>query len=203
MGHFYRYAKTVNIIFNQVLFVQFFCSILVLCTSIYSLAHITEIGDTTLVLYTICMFIQIYFYCWSGNEVILMVNNCLYSGIYLKFKKLRWKSMKWHIWNNTRKIYIHTYDTVDNVVNCETIIVICIVLCWQSTNTSHAIYHTDWPLLSISEKKDLLMIMMRSTRPIKLTSSFLITLSLDSYSNVSIIASVTKYIFMWDLLKEI
>jgi len=45
----------------------------------------------------------------------------------------------------------------------------------------------DWPLLSVSEKKELLMIMMRSTLPIKFTSSFLITLSLQSYSGVSII----------------
>lgn len=62
----------------------------------------------------------------------------------------------------------------------------------QSVKTGHAVYHTDWPLLSVSEKRDLLMIMMRSTRPIKFTSSFLITLSLDSYSNVSIIVSATK-----------
>nr|XP_012223385.1 PREDICTED: odorant receptor Or2-like [Linepithema humile] len=122
----YKYAKMVNIIFNQVFFVQFFSSILVLCTSIYYLAeHITETRAATLLLYTIGMIVQIYLYCWCGNEVMLM-------------------SMK----------------------------------------TGHAIYHTDWPLLSVSEKKDLLIIMIRSTRPIKFTSSFLITLSLDSYSNI-------------------
>ena len=48
-----------------------------------------------------------------------------------------------------------------------------------------AIYRMNWPLLSINEKKGLLMIMIRSTIPIKFTSSFLITLSLQSYSNVS------------------
>lgn len=45
----------------------------------------------------------------------------------------------------------------------------------------------NWFLLSINERKDLLMIMKRSTIPIKFTSSFLITFSLQSYSNVSII----------------
>ncbi|EFN72309.1 hypothetical protein EAG_08004 [Camponotus floridanus] len=70
----YKYAKTVNVIFNQVLFVQFFGSILVLCTSVYYLsAHITESESATLIVYTICMFVQIFVYCWSGNEVILKV----------------------------------------------------------------------------------------------------------------------------------
>ncbi|EFN79919.1 Odorant receptor 46a, isoform A [Harpegnathos saltator] len=124
----YEYARTVNGVFNQILFVQFFGSILTLCTSVYYLSsHIMESAAATLVIYTICMFVQIYVYCWSGNEVIL-----------------------------------------------------------KSTNVGDAIYHTDWPLLTISEKKDLLMIMRRSTIPIKFTSSFLITLSLQSYSNVSI-----------------
>ncbi|GAB1867161.1 Odorant receptor [Camponotus japonicus] len=122
----YKYAKMVNIIFNQVLFIQFCGSILVLCTCVYYLsAHITEFESATLVIYTICMFIQIYIYCWSGNEVIL-----------------------------------------------------------KSKNVGDAVYHMDWPLLSVSEKKDLLIIMIRSTIPIKFTSSFLITLSLQSYSNI-------------------
>ncbi|XP_019698824.2 odorant receptor 46a isoform X1 [Harpegnathos saltator] len=122
----YEYARTVNNVFNQILFVQFFGSILILCTSVYYLSsHIMESAAATMVIYTICMFVQIYVYCWSGNEVIL-----------------------------------------------------------KSTNVGDAIYHTDWPLLTIREKKDLLMIMIRSTIPIKFTSSFLITLSLQSYSNI-------------------
>ncbi|XP_050453902.1 odorant receptor Or2-like [Cataglyphis hispanica] len=122
----YKYAKTVNVIFNQVLFVQFFGSILVLCTSVYYLsAHMTESESATLIVYTICMFVQIYVYCWSGNEVIL-----------------------------------------------------------KSVSVGDAIYNMDWPMLSIIEKKELLMIMMRSTLPIKFTSSFLITLSLQSYSGI-------------------
>ncbi|XP_012059521.1 PREDICTED: putative odorant receptor 71a [Atta cephalotes] len=123
----YKYAKAVNVTFNQVLFVQFFSSILVLCTSVYYLSiHIKNLSATASFLaYTICMFVQIYFYCWSGNEVI-----------------------------------------------------------FKSTSIADAIYNMNWPLLSINEKKGLLMIMIRSTIPVKFTSSFLITLSLQSYSNV-------------------
>ncbi|XP_032667636.1 uncharacterized protein LOC116842474 [Odontomachus brunneus] len=125
----FKYAKTVNNIFNQVLFVQFFSSILILCTSVYYLSsHITESESATLIVYTICMFVQIYVYCWSGNEVIL-----------------------------------------------------------KSASIGDTVYKMDWVSLSIKEKKDLLMIMKRSTIPIKFTSSFLITLSLQSYSNVVLI----------------
>ncbi|XP_011869953.1 PREDICTED: odorant receptor Or1-like isoform X2 [Vollenhovia emeryi] len=123
----YKYAKTVNVTFSKVLFIQFFVSTMVICISVYYMStHITELSEiTTLLAYTISMFVQIYIYCWSGNEVIL-----------------------------------------------------------KSQNIGDAVYHMDWPLLSVNERKALLMIMMRSTIPIKFTSSFLITFSLQSYSNI-------------------
>ncbi|XP_032667811.1 odorant receptor 46a-like [Odontomachus brunneus] len=124
-GVYYRYAKTVNSIFNEVLFVQFFCSILVLCTSVYYMSkHITDSEVIGITVYTSCMFVQIFIYCWSGNEVML-----------------------------------------------------------KSMNLADAVYHVDWSSLSISERKDLLMIMRRSAVPIKFTS-FLITLSLQSYGKI-------------------
>ncbi|KAL0112594.1 hypothetical protein PUN28_012115 [Cardiocondyla obscurior] len=123
----YKYAKTVNIVFNEVLFFQFFGSILVLCTSVYYLSmHIKELSAIVfLLMYTICMFAQIFVYCWSGNEVIL-----------------------------------------------------------KSASTGEAIYRMDWPSLSVTEKKELMMIMARTNIPIKFTSSFLITMSLQSYSSI-------------------
>lgn len=60
-------------------------------------------------------------------------------------------------------------------------------LFFQSTGLSEAVYEMDWLLMPINKQKDLLMIMKRSTRPIKFTSSFLVTLSLESYGNVGII----------------
>ncbi|XP_011258852.1 odorant receptor 4 [Camponotus floridanus] len=122
----YNYAKTLNSIFNQVLFCQFFGSILLLCTSVYYIStHITGSEVATMSMYTVCMFAQIFVYCWSGNEVIL-----------------------------------------------------------KSNSIGNAVYNMNWFLLSINERKELLMIMKRSTIPIKFTSSFLITFSLQSYSNV-------------------
>ncbi|KAL0112609.1 hypothetical protein PUN28_012118 [Cardiocondyla obscurior] len=122
----YKYAKQVNIVFNQALFVQFFSSIIVLCTSVYYLSTHSKLSETaTLIIYTICMFVQIYVYCWSGNEVIL-----------------------------------------------------------KSMSVGDTIYCMNWTALSVDEKKELLMIMLRCTLPIKFTSSFLVTLSLQSYSSI-------------------
>ncbi|XP_032667812.1 odorant receptor 46a-like [Odontomachus brunneus] len=121
-----RYAELVNEIYSQVFFIQFFVSILVLCTSLYYLSsHMTFEDIGTIFIYVLCMFVQILVYCWAGNEVIL-----------------------------------------------------------KSASLSDAIYQIDWILMTISERKDLLMIMRRSMRPIKFTSSFLVTLSLSSYGNL-------------------
>lgn len=68
------YAKMVNVIYKQVLFIQFFVSVLVLCTSIYYIStHFTETESVTMLIYVFCMFVQIFLYCWSGNEVIVKV----------------------------------------------------------------------------------------------------------------------------------
>ncbi|XP_029178805.1 odorant receptor Or1-like isoform X2 [Nylanderia fulva] len=76
----YKYAKTMNRIFSQVLFCQFCGSILVLCTCLYFMStHITGSEGATLAIYTICMFVQIFVYCWSGNEVILKILKTSYS----------------------------------------------------------------------------------------------------------------------------
>ncbi|EFN73259.1 hypothetical protein EAG_11419, partial [Camponotus floridanus] len=70
----YRFAKTINIIFNQILFIQFCGSILILCTSVYYVStHMMESESATLIVYTFGMFVQIYVICWSGNEVMLKV----------------------------------------------------------------------------------------------------------------------------------
>ncbi|XP_011687782.1 PREDICTED: odorant receptor 46a, isoform B-like [Wasmannia auropunctata] len=71
------------------------------------------------------MFVQIFIYCWAGNEVTL-----------------------------------------------------------KSAELGKEIFHINWILMTKSEKKDLLMIMKRSMKPIKFTSSFLVTLSLESYGNL-------------------
>ncbi|KAF3054602.1 Odorant receptor 023 [Nylanderia fulva] len=121
-----RLAKITNNIFSQVIFIQFFSSILVICSSLYHLtSHMTIAHVAPLIVYTLTMFVQVFIYCWAGNEVMV-----------------------------------------------------------KSTGLSETVYQMNWILMPINEQKDLLMIMMRSTRPIKFTSSFLVSLSLESYGNL-------------------
>ncbi|EZA59461.1 hypothetical protein X777_00304 [Ooceraea biroi] len=120
-----RNVRMVNDIFSVVIFIQFFASILILCTSLYFVYSHTIADVAPFIIYAFCMFVQIFVYCWAGNEVML-----------------------------------------------------------QSTGLSEGVYDMDWTLMTINERRDLLMIMKRSMKSIKLTSSFLVTLSLESYSNL-------------------
>ncbi|XP_011869943.1 PREDICTED: odorant receptor Or1-like isoform X2 [Vollenhovia emeryi] len=76
-----RFAEMANEIFSQVLFVQFFASILILCASVYYLSSPITVADfVTLIIFTFCMFVQIFIYCWAGNEVMLKILKTSYSA---------------------------------------------------------------------------------------------------------------------------
>jgi hypothetical protein len=49
----------------------------------------------------------------------------------------------------------------------------------------NAVYNIDWTILKIGDKKNLLTIMLLFCKPLKFTSTFFITLSIDSYCKVS------------------
>ncbi|KYQ56696.1 Putative odorant receptor 45a [Trachymyrmex zeteki] len=128
-------AEMINDVFSPVIFIQFCISILVLCSAAYYLSsNVTLLNVLNFATYVFCLFVQIYVYCWAGNEVTL-----------------------------------------------------------KSVELGEEIYHMDWILMTRSEQLDLLMMMKRSTKPIKFTSSFLVTLSLESYSNVSIKLTLVLY----------
>lgn len=72
--HLYRLAEMINDVFSQVIFIQFFVSILILCSIVYHLSsHSTFTDIATLIVYAFSMFVQIFVYCWAGNEVMLKV----------------------------------------------------------------------------------------------------------------------------------
>ncbi|XP_066594340.1 odorant receptor 10-like [Prorops nasuta] len=63
--------------------------------------------------------------------------------------------------------------------------------CWfgneviiSSSDFSSAIYSMDWRKLTLRGQKDLLIILLRTRTPIKFTSSFLVTLSNDSFVTI-------------------
>ncbi|XP_011707176.1 PREDICTED: odorant receptor Or2-like [Wasmannia auropunctata] len=68
------------------------------------------------------------------------------------------------------------------------ILVQIFIYCWfgnevkiKSLQLMNSIYNTDWPALSNSNKKDILLIMRRATTPIEFTSAYIITMNLESF----------------------
>nr|UEN71224.1 olfactory receptor 41 [Gregopimpla kuwanae] len=80
----FTFATSVNEAFSIVIFMQCAVSTFVLCISIYTLSRMKEFTTKFIfvVVYTSCMLIQIFIYCWFGNEIILEskdVGNAAYA----------------------------------------------------------------------------------------------------------------------------
>nr|UEN71232.1 olfactory receptor 49 [Gregopimpla kuwanae] len=79
----YQFASSVNDAFSIVIFMQCAVSTFVLCISIYTLSRLDEISTKFIfiVVYTTCMLIQIFVYCWFGNEIMLEVRDKAWNTI--------------------------------------------------------------------------------------------------------------------------
>lgn len=55
----------------------------------------------------------------------------------------------------------------------------------QSVQLADSVFQAEWPMLSNSLKKDLLIIMKRAIIPIEFTTAHIISLNLDSFVAVS------------------
>ncbi|XP_076644364.1 uncharacterized protein LOC143354257 [Halictus rubicundus] len=66
----YRFATKVNEDFQVVLCVQFMASMTIICFTLYRITQ-TDLGSRLVetVMYAFCMLMQIFYYCWYGNEV--------------------------------------------------------------------------------------------------------------------------------------
>ncbi|KAH0948471.1 OrE12 [Eciton burchellii] len=76
--------------------------------------------------------------------------------------------------------------------------------CWygnevtlKSMNVCNAIYEMDWTILKVRVIKDLLIIIMRAAKPIKMSSGYLVTLTLDSFMSL-LKTSYSAYNFLKD-----
>ncbi|XP_011695163.1 PREDICTED: odorant receptor Or1-like [Wasmannia auropunctata] len=69
----YRFAERINTVFTLMIFVQFTVSSTVLCLSIYKMLtkNLLSLEFAWSFSYLGCMLMQIYLYCWFGNEVTL------------------------------------------------------------------------------------------------------------------------------------
>ncbi|XP_046144647.1 odorant receptor 46a-like [Osmia bicornis bicornis] len=67
----YRFARMINEEFKMIIFVQFTVSTLVVCFTLYTLVTTNDVNVTFLkiIMYSCAMLVQIFFFCWYGNEV--------------------------------------------------------------------------------------------------------------------------------------
>ncbi|KAL6267820.1 hypothetical protein P5V15_000892 [Pogonomyrmex californicus] len=66
----YKFAYMINEKFKFIIIIQFTASMLVMCFNLYQLAKKTLSAEyIPLILYTLCMCLQIFIYCWYGNEI--------------------------------------------------------------------------------------------------------------------------------------
>ncbi|XP_076241167.1 uncharacterized protein LOC143183504 [Calliopsis andreniformis] len=123
----YNFARIVNSVFQYMMFLQFSISSTVLCLTIYKISTANSLDIKVLwdLSYLCCMLMQVYLYCWFGNEVTL-----------------------------------------------------------KSEKVCEAIYGMDWTVLPANMMKNLLMIMARSKRPVRMTSGHIVTLSTDSFMTI-------------------
>ncbi|XP_011695162.1 PREDICTED: odorant receptor 4-like [Wasmannia auropunctata] len=71
--YIYRFAERINTVFTLMIFVQFTTSSTVLCLSMYKMLmkNLLSLEFAWSFSYFGCMLMQIYLYCWFGNEVTL------------------------------------------------------------------------------------------------------------------------------------
>ncbi|XP_043285399.1 odorant receptor 2a-like [Venturia canescens] len=67
----FKLAKTLNNIFNSMIFVQYSLSTIVLCVSVLELTHMqpTSVEGAGVLMYLACMLLQIFIYCLYGDQV--------------------------------------------------------------------------------------------------------------------------------------
>ncbi|XP_078032561.1 uncharacterized protein LOC144467574 [Augochlora pura] len=66
----YEFAAKVNEEFQIVVCIQFMASMMIICFTLYRITQ-TDLGErlASTLLYALCMLMQIFYYCWYGNEV--------------------------------------------------------------------------------------------------------------------------------------
>ncbi|XP_014485495.1 PREDICTED: odorant receptor 94b-like [Dinoponera quadriceps] len=127
----YKFAYTVNAVFTLMLFIQFSLSSFVLCMSVYKVSHMESLLTFHFAYtfsYLASMLIQLFLYCWYGNEVTL-----------------------------------------------------------KSAEVRNAVYEMNWTTLRVRVMKDLTIIMMRASKPFRMSSGHMVTLTTDSFTSVSIL----------------
>ncbi|XP_076648521.1 odorant receptor 46a-like isoform X2 [Halictus rubicundus] len=67
----YRYAEKLNTQFKMIIFMQFLASAVIVSFNLYRVTQFTNLGPKLfeIIMYSQCIMIQIFIYCWYGNEL--------------------------------------------------------------------------------------------------------------------------------------
>nr|AZQ24894.1 odorant receptor [Aphidius gifuensis] len=121
----YQFAKLLNGTFTYSIFIQYFVNSIAICSSAFQLTYTDTFSKEfgTLIVYIICMTLQIYLYCIFGENI-------------------------------------------------------------SSESDTLTFSLDEWTSLSINGKKSLIIMMLRSLKPIKYTCGYIVTLSLDAFTSI-------------------
>lgn len=79
-----RFTYATNERLAKLIAFQFITTTLVMCSNLYQLTRTTlNTNSIGLFAYSCCVLVQIFIYCWFGNEVKLMVCICILSQIII------------------------------------------------------------------------------------------------------------------------
>lgn len=132
----FQFAEHLKKTFMEILVTQFFLSLIIICFSGYKISNQSTLDYAnllTLFSYIICILIQLFLFCWFGNQLMLCSNNL-----------------------------------------------------------QDAVYETDWLCFENKTKKSLLIIMIRTGKPILISAGSIILVNLSSFV-IILKASYTAY----------
>ncbi|XP_019697643.2 odorant receptor 67a-like [Harpegnathos saltator] len=95
--HVYKFAHMVNDVFALIMFIQFVMISLVLCMSVYRMSNMTSLFTPEfahIFSYLASMLMQIFLYCWYGNEVTLKSAEVCHAIYEMNWTPLRIRIMK-------------------------------------------------------------------------------------------------------------
>ncbi|XP_015180561.1 PREDICTED: odorant receptor Or1-like [Polistes dominula] len=113
----YKFAQKINDVFTLMIFMQFTLSSTVLCMSVYKLSTKDLISFDFLwtFCYLACMLIQLFLYCWYGNEVTLRskkIGDAFYGMNWISLKTRVIKSLTIIMARTTRSIEMNSLHIV-------------------------------------------------------------------------------------------
>lgn len=157
----YSFVHNTNVTFQYIILIQFLVSSTVLCLSIYQMSTLDLFSMDIVFSYSYLgsMLMEVYLYCWFGNEMTLKVG----TVFRVMHTSINHRNIGGIFFLNPPNFQLHL----------------------QSNEVGDAIYQMDWTILPVDILKDFLLIMTRSMKPLKISCGHVLILSVESFMSVS------------------